>query len=93
MPVKDREGVGSSDDGVTDSSALPYGCWELNSDPQQEDLSLQPLKTLFDSVSMCCIAVHVQRLERRLWNPLGWSYRHLEAAWLVTPVLAFKLQS
>lgn len=87
MPVKDREGVGFSDDGVTDSSELPYGCWELNSDPQQEkyslltvDLSLQPLKTLFDSMSMCCIAVHVQRLERRLWNPLGWSYRHLEAA-------------
>ena len=29
-----------SDLGVTDSCELPYGCWELNSGPQEEYLVL-----------------------------------------------------
>ena len=53
------EGVKSPETGVTDSCELPYGCWELNSGPLEEqpvlliiELFLQPLRENF----LSCIA-------------------------------------
>jgi len=73
-PQRPEEGVESSGSGITDGRELPYGCWELNLSPLEEQsmfLTMEP------SISPALPTYHFKSNLIRSFKSAGYGGSHL----------------